>query len=152
MDLVTGFTLISQVLYKSLPDMEEDEMKRLDQKLETALNVLTYGGLICYAFLSLVIMAMIGVFAWNKVLMKSPTFIKVALPSYLLYSLFTTGFFVYVLTLDYEDKVEFYKFGTAQALLSIIVMLFVLLHWQFAAHYLKSAILFKMTMTATLES
>ena len=100
------------------------------------------GTLACYVVLTVIILTFIGIFVWNGSYRKLPTFVKVALPAYLVYAMYSGGVFVWMHTLAYEEQLSSFYDGTGQILLANTVMLFLLLHWQFAAHYNKSSVLF----------
>ena len=102
----------------------------------------------CYVILAVAILVLVGYFIKNKSLGKLPFFIKIALPAYMMYTLFAGSIFVYVLTLNRVEQFDVvYESDILQVLVTIGVTFFKLLHWQFAAHYLESSILFKMTIT-----
>jgi len=93
------------------------------------------------------VLSIICIFAWRKSLGNLPTFVKVALPAYAVNAMYAATVFIYVWTLSRVDQLNLLQESRARSMITVGLTLFLLLQWLFAAHYLKSAMLFKEAIT-----
>ena len=116
------------------------------------MDATTYGCLAGYVILTLTILIMTGCLVKAGTFKGLPKFVLVAIPSYVLYALYGCGIFIYFASLSFHEQVNSLNVGTTQILVSVNISIFLMLQWQFAAHYLRSAMLFKSTIISLSES
>ena len=121
-------------------------LQDLAQTLVRVMNATIYGCLAGYIFLALTIIIMIGIFLRNGSLKSLPKFVLIAIPCYVLYALYGIGIFIYLSYLSIHSQISAMREGTIQILVSVNILIFLMLQWQFAAHYFRSAMLFKTTI------
>ena len=92
--------------------VSEFELQQLMHQWQIAQKIVVDGTLACYVILTLIILAFISIFAWNGSYRKLPNFVKVALPAYLIYAMYSGGVFVYMHLLSYEEQLSSFYDGT----------------------------------------
>ena len=67
------------------------------------MDALIIGCITSYVMLAFVVMLMIAIFKKKGAFSGLPTFVKIALPSYLIYAVHACGMFIYLQTLDVQE-------------------------------------------------
>ena len=67
------------------------------------MDALIIGCITSYVMLAFVVMLMIAIFKKKGAFSGLPTFVKIALPSYLIYAVYACGMFIYLQTLDVQE-------------------------------------------------
>ena len=89
-----------EVLQKLL---ESFGLQDLEHMWQNSMDALIVGCITSYAILAVVVVFMIVIFAKKGALPGLPTFVKIALPSYLIYAVYACGIFLYLSTLDVDE-------------------------------------------------
>lgn len=72
------------------------ELEDIAARWQVAQDTLIFGSLSCYILLTLIIVAMIAILLRQGSFKNLPTFIKLALPAYLAYTVFAGCVFIYL--------------------------------------------------------